>query len=368
MYWEKSELDTFIAAKDFRLRNFFDTFGFIVIRDFLNMAYFEMLSSEYGEQYKARATEIHPQNEPNPDMQFLPNFVDSSELYTEYFFSDAMQKIYRYFAGEDYLYLGSDGSHFVKTSFPWHRDWFTRTPIMKFNFYFNEHEFAGGKFMVIPGSQHVGDGYASMIQKAMAWPMPNKLPGGLCENGWLPETKNPRGPYLEQILSHIPNVPHVELTLEKGDVVIFDHRMVHCVQTTKPQVPRRLLTVLLAKNAYENYKPDAAKRMHEIIDLVVSERNHIGCDAYGRAIGNHAFSKTKHFIHMWKTVDQNNLRYDAGRFGDFVSLLDHERYAKIGKAYRTKIGEGNAGSRTEQTYSYGDVHLGINAQNILGQS
>lgn len=369
MYWPKEFLDQSIDEDDFRLRNFFDTFGFIVIRNFLSSGDFKKLSTEYGEQYKARAREILPSGVIDPDMQFLPNFVDSSELYTDYFFSEAMQKIYRYFAGNDYLYLGSDGSHFIKTSFPWHRDWFTRNPIMKFNFYFNEREFEGGKFMVIPGSQHVGDAYTSMIQKAMSWPMPNKQPGGLAENHYLPQTKNPRDPYLKQILSYIPNIPHVELTLNQGDVVIFDHRMVHCVQTTKPEVPRRLLTVLLAKNAFEMDEDDHPfVLMREIVDLVVSERNHIGCDAWGAVLLNHPFSKTNHFIDIWKTQQKNDLRYDAGSIGEFISIFNQESYASIGKAYREKVGAGQAdGDKLSQTYSYGDVHLGINAQNILGK-
>jgi hypothetical protein len=366
MYWTKSQLDAAIEAKDYRFRNFFDTFGFIVIREFLNEMDYIDLANEYSVQYRMREKEIHPQS-PNPDMQFLPNFVDSSPLYTDYFFSDAMQKIYRYFAGEDYLYLGSDGSHFIKTSFPWHRDWFTRTPIFKFNFYFNEHEFEGGKFMIIPGSHHVGDAYAANIQKAMAWPMPNKLPGGLGENGWLPETRNPRSPYIEQILMHAADIPHVELTINQGDLIIFDHRAVHCVQTTKPEVPRRLLTVLLSENAFETKIAEAPALMREIVDLVVSERNHIGCDAWGSAILNHAFSKSKHFIHIWKNLHDPSLRYDAGRFYGSEYFLCQEHYAATGKAYREKMGATEAKTDgASQGYSYGDVHLGINAQNVWG--
>jgi len=359
MYWDKEVLDTAITSNDPRLRNYFDTFGFIVIRNFLTMNDFEILSEEYDHQYALRTGP-----KPDRDMQFLPNFVDSSALFTDYFFSNAMQNVYRYFAGEDYLYLGSDGSRFITSSFPWHRDWFTRVPIMKFNFYFNRDDYAGGKFCVIPGSNFPGDVYTAMIQKAMSWPMQNKKAGGLAENGWLPETVNYRQHLLEQKQSGLPSVPHAELTLRRGDVVIFDHRCVHCVQATYPEVTRNLLTILLSKNAFEMQHPDAGSMMREVVDLVVSERNHIGCDAYGSHLYDHKFSKTDHFIRMTKNGD----RYTTGAFGDFFSVLDEEQYAAIGKAYREKIGEGNVGDKGTQAYSYGDVHLGINAQNIMGKS
>ena len=367
MHFDRSTLNAAIIAGDKRIANFLDTFGFVVIRNFLNTDDFAMISEEYHNQYKLRMP-----NCPDTDMQFLPNFVDSSKLFTEYFFGVDMQNVYQYFAGEKFLYLGSDGSQFKTTSFPWHRDWFTRMPIMKFNFYFTRHSFRGGKFMIIPGSNYCGDSYAANIQKAMSWPMQNKNAGGLNENGWLPETVNYRASLREQEGCGLYEVPHVELDVERGDLIIFDHRAVHCVQTTEPPVTRRLLTVLLSKNAFEfpddHHLLKTATRedlMREVVDLVVSERNHIGCEPWGKWIYDHPFSKSDNFINIIKP--DNCEKYVIGGFGEFKSFIDFNHYAAIGKAYREKVGDvpKDAADGQAQGYGYGDVHLGINAQNII---
>ena len=148
-------------------------------------------------------------------MRFHPNFVDSSELYSKYFFTNEYQNIFRYFAGENWLFLGSDGSNFVASGFPY-RDWFVKTPMMKFNFYYNPWPFFGGKFLLIPGSGIPDDAYSQMIQKCIAWPMLNKKPGGMSENDRLPNTKNPRNIFsFKNKSSKFKNVPHIEINLKK---------------------------------------------------------------------------------------------------------------------------------------------------------
>jgi hypothetical protein len=415
MYWTKNELDQAMRSGDFKIRNYFDTFGFVVIKGILNKEEFKELYTEYDAQYSQRTgrksvkemlwNRLGLTAGPKqygfkailkailkPDgMRFLPAFADSSELFMDFFFQERMLKVYRYFAGEDFLYLGSDGSHFITTSFPWHRDWYTRQPVLKMNFYFNPLPFFGGKFFVIPGSNFPGDSYASFLQKSIAWPMQNKLPGGISENAFLPLMRNPRRSLFQSVRAwfldklgiekDLPNVPHVSLHVEKGDVVIFDQRMIHCVQPTWPEFSRRLLTILLSKNAYEfsddHYLLKAGHTrenlMREIVDLVVSERNHIGCPDYGEAMHKHPFSKTKHFISVEKQVTNTEAdasRYNAGHFPmqngkKYMSVLDVNRYATIGADYRKNIGndQGEA-DKLSAGYSYGDVHMGVNAQNI----
>ena len=332
-------------------------------------------------------------------MRFLPNFVDSSQYFTEFFFQEDMQKIYRYFAGEDFLYLGSDGSHFLSTSFPWHRDWYTKIPIMKMNLYFSDYPFFGGRFMLIPGSNIATDSYASLLQKAMSWPMQNKFPGGMNENSFFPFSENPRQNYLSQKLQRLKQIfskksacikiPHVSVKLNKGDAIIFDQRLIHCVEANFPIVPRRLLTILLAKNAYEfsndhyliksGYTREELTK--EIIDLVISERNHIKTNAYGKAIFNHPFSKSHHFIKISKVSDASANEEEIFNYGqfkfsdkiqnkhgisDFSSRFDGKKYAVTGKKFRQEMHDATKISldTSAQGYIYADTHLGINAQNI----
>lgn len=421
MFCTKKVLYRAIDQRDLTIKNYFDTFGFVVIKNMLSKSEYNSLKSEYDKQYRFRQAiltrkEIIKNIFPNgfyiggivkvikefsrrEGMRFLPNFIDSSKNFTEYFFKEEMQKIYRYFAGDDFLYLGSDGSHFITTSFPWHKDWYTKNPIIKINYYFSDFPFFGGRFMVIPGSNIAGDTYAGLLQNAMSWPMQNKHPSGLNENSFLPRCENPREGYVAAKWRLFKNyltgksdampVPHVSVKLNKGDIVIFDQRLIHCVESNFPIIPRRLLTVLLSKNAFEfsdeHYLIKAGNKredlMREIVDLAVSERNHIKIDPYGSAIYDHPFSKSQHFVEMTKVDDANSKpeeRVNFGRFTcsekvfkkhgiqEFSSRLNSEHYAEIGRKFRQEH-EGGAKSSEDvyaESYTYGDTHLGINAQNI----
>jgi hypothetical protein len=401
MYFKYQDLISSIGNDDKKIKNFFDTFGFVVIRGAVNKSDFKKLLREYDDQYIKRSGELTPWKMllnrlgfsgekrygfrqvaravlRRGGMRFLPNFVDGSEIYTDYFLNSAWKSIYTYFAGENWLYLGSDGSNFITTSFPWHRDWFTKIPLLKFNFYFNPLPFIGGKFLIIPGSNFANDAYSQLIQKTMSWPMQNKVPGGLSENGRIPKIRNPRNIF-SRICDDEYEVPHVQLKLNKGDLVIFDHRAVHCVQNNFPKFQRRLLTVLLSKNAYDfddnHYAFQHSTKeelMTEIVDLIVNERNHIGCPPYGNALLNSDFTKSNHYINI--EANSGSEKYNSGTFilkngFKFQSVLDFKKYATIGENYRQYFNQQNESfnysqDKNAQDYSYADVHLGINAQNI----
>lgn len=415
MEWTKGDLLQAIANKDEKIRNYFDTFGVVVIRGMLDRQEFKKLVKEYDHQYDLRANRapfsVMLRNRlgfsgpkrygfkyilrslyRRDGMRFLPGFVDASEVFTQHFFSEQMKSIYRYFAGERFLYLGSDGSHFITTSFPWHRDWYTQMPIMKFNYYFNKLPFFWGRFKVIPGSNFTSDHYARLLQKSMAWPMQNKLPGGLAENEFLPQIENPRNSPLRAMARRwkvrfglakpLPTVPHVSIRLRRGDIVIFDQRLIHCVESNFPSFSRRLLTMLLSKNAFDfsddHYllKQGNTREglMREIVDLVVSERNHINCPRYGEALEKHSLTQSAHFIDINKIetgTQADASRYNVGHLNlgegaRYTSVLDVKHYADIGADFRQVIGnhQKDAADKRSQEYSYGDVHLGINAQNI----
>jgi len=406
MYFSYDELINSISVNDPKIKNYLDTFGFVVVRGVLNSSEYKTMLREYDAQYSKRKplTSVSDRlklllTKANyegrwlpglwyllkalgfrkliktitdiPGQAFLPNFVDSSELYTNFYLGDKFDKIYKYFCGESYLYLGSDGSKFMETSFPWHRDWFTNMPILKFNFYYNPLPFFGGRFCIIPGSNRPDDQYTRLIQKSMSWPLPCKNAGGMHENNFLPETENPRDIFSRK--KHRVKVPHVKISVGRGDVVIFDQRCVHCVENSFPKFPRRLMTILLGKNAFdlpdnhvalEKHSRDAL--MGELVDLVVSERNHIGINSYGEALLNSDFTKTHHFIKMEKS-DLDG-RWSKGTFkiknGVEKSYhIDFAKYQAIGSAFGKEEHTNTASKNTAQG-KYGDVHMGINVQNI----
>jgi len=406
MYFTRKELEQSINAQDERIKNFFDTFGFVVIREMIPKKDFKMLLREYDKVYdkyeifrnngeEVKSSWYKLLNSLNlrgkkrfgirealgsfrrVGMRFHPNFVDSSELYSKYFFANEFKTIYKYFAGENWLFLGSDGSNFVASGFPWHRDWFVKTPMMKFNFYYNPWPFFGGKFLLIPGSGIPDDAYSQMIQKCIAWPMMNKKPGGMSENDRLPATKNPRNIFgFRNKSNKLKNVPHIEIKLKKGDLILFDHRQIHTVQNCFPPFQRRLMTLLISKNAFDfsdnHYSLKNNTReslMREVIDLVVSERNHIGTPPWGDYIG--PIENTNNYIKIEKTSESKEYNLgsiETSKGFKFSSTMDMNFYAKCGKDYRKYIdslGDKDVNrSRNEMEYSYGDIHLGVNSQNI----
>jgi hypothetical protein len=54
MYFAKPVLDAAMSANDKRIANFYETFGFVVIKKFLGQPDFKMLSAEYNSQYAIR--------------------------------------------------------------------------------------------------------------------------------------------------------------------------------------------------------------------------------------------------------------------------------------------------------------------------
>ena len=51
MYFTRKELEQSINAQDERIKNFFDTFGFVVIREMIPKKDFKMLLREYDKVY-----------------------------------------------------------------------------------------------------------------------------------------------------------------------------------------------------------------------------------------------------------------------------------------------------------------------------
>lgn len=402
MFVKYAELLKYIKTNDRKYANFYDTYGFLVIRNVLTREEFVKGVKEYDSEYRRRTGEetvlkmllnrLGFSGEKKygfkrilatlfrKGMAFLPCFAEDSAYFTDLIVSKKMQGIFKYFCGENWLYLGSDGSRFSTTSFPWHRDWFTKIDLMKCNFYFNTIPFFKGRFSLIPGTQNCNDTYVRRIQKSISWPMQNSHPSGMTENNFLPEIVNPRAETtflgLFKWRKDTFDVPHVKLKIGNGDLVIFDQRMMHCVESSFPRTTRRLMTLLISKNAFD-FPPEhetlekysREEIMVDLLDLIVNERNHIGCEPWGKYYNSSPLVQTNHYISIDKVG--NSEKYNRGAIvldnGDqFESVIDFEKYATIGREYRQQYSDAEKSSddTLAQEFSYQDVHLGINSQNI----
>jgi hypothetical protein len=303
MYFHSSQLDQ--RLQDSRLRNFWRTYGFFVVRDFYPQNIFRLCHHEYkrlcAEFFNCDwQTLVDPKV--HKGVHFMPNFVDSSEVLLREIVART-NALVSYLLGDDYIYMGSDGSTFTYSSFGWHRDWFTIAPQLKLNSYFNYQDYRGGRFFVIPGSHHPSDFYTHSIGEGLAWPFRSMGTNTLDERDFFPATPSPRE-YLSLDVSEGEDfeIPSIRLNTAPGDLIVFDQRLVHCVEETVPDRPRMLCTTLYTMNPHRFVQDPfykeyiySASQLHrrtltvEAIDneikmLFWAERVALRCSAYGSHI------------------------------------------------------------------------------------
>jgi len=305
MYINKKDLCSHLDKPG--LRNFFRTFGFFVIKEYYDPDGFSICQKAYKDLYELKyGRPWEDLMSDRPGQMFQPNFLDSSHILLENVITDSLIEIVKYLLGDDYIYLGSDGSCFVETSFHWHRDWFTAIPQLKINSYFNNVDYSGGRFLVIPGSHNISDFYTHCIGEGLGWPFGNTQTGGLNERGYFPFMPSPRERFSAPIEEFSFQTPHQALELGERDIVVFDQRMLHCVEEVQPVSPRMLCTALFTSSPhaicqdpfYAEYlktasslhdrEVNAEAMKSELETLFWAERDQIGCPAYGPYIGlNH---------------------------------------------------------------------------------
>lgn len=401
MYVEYSELKRAIENQDEKFFNYYKTFGCLVVKGFFTKQEFKYYKKEYERQYRLRLdgysvfeaikNRLGPKENrkvgfryiikslfsKRKGMNFLPAFAEESPILSQLIYKGKLREVFSYICGEDWVYLGSDGSRFNTTSFPWHRDWYTKSPLLKCNVYLNHNMFLGGNFLLIPGGGSPSDLFSRNIQKSISWPMQNKNPGGMNENDYLPDITNPRSKF-SAFSSLFPqrkfDVPHVKVKIKPGDVVLFDQRLMHCAESNYPRAARQLLTFLVAPNADKDDRfdyPSCDKKevFGELLDLIVNERNHIGIEPWGKELLKTDFVNTKHFINIEKTGDSDRWNSALVKDGDYSysRSVDFNKYVEVAQKYKKMVGINTKDENDvlTQDFSYGDVHLGINALNVV---
>jgi hypothetical protein len=399
MYFEKRELVTSINSNNNKIRNYYDTFGFVVIRNFIDKSERKILKRNYDAEFKKKLKEaslitmfinrlglsgerifgfrdILNQIRRLPGILFLPNFIDNNKFFTNLFFSNFYLKAYDYFAGKDWVYMGSDGQQYIKGGgFSWHRDWFLMAPQIKIFFLIDPKIALGQKFLIIPGGSNPNDIYSRNLSKASNWPMPNDNPGGLSDQGFLPEIQNPRYVFRTSKKS---DIPHVALKLKFGDALFFDQRNFHCLSGNFPKFDVKMMSLLISKNPFHFSKSDPVlkgttrtKMTKGFIDLIVSERNHCKTEeGYGSELTKSEVYKKfpNHFIKFLKNSKNNiftsgEITYCGNK--KFKSKIDKSYYRKIGISHKNKFYKSLGNKTTDKLttdYGFDDVHLGVVSQ------
>jgi len=397
MYFHINDLKKAIKAKDYRIKNYYETFGFVVIRNFIKKNDLGEIKINYNQEFKKRKKEftffgilknrlgfdgikevgfraLIRKFTRKPHILFVPNFIDENINLTNFAFNDKKKSIYDYFLGKDWLFMGSDGQQYIRGGgFAWHRDWFLEVPQTKIFFLIDPIMSLGCKFKLIPGSSNNHDIYTHYLNKISNWPMPNDFPEGVADGNFLPRSKNPRFVYDPKKI----NIPHVSLKLKFGDALFFDQRNFHCLSGNYPRFDVRMMSLLMSKNPFRlsdsdpilknNTRKNLARR---VIDLMVSERNHCKCDsAYGSELVNSVFFKKNknHFIHVKKDKSGhfNFGSINLGKNNVFNSKVDFEFYRKIGLSHKKNYASRKLAKKKTSNfnipYHFDDVHLGLMA-------
>ncbi len=395
MYFHIDDLEKAIKAKDYRIKNYYETFGFVVIKNFIRKNELSEIKVNYDQEFRRRRKEFTffgllknrlgfdgPKEVGfrallrkfirKPDILCIPNFIDENINLTNFFFNDKKKSIYDYFLDKNWLYMGSDGQQYIRGGgFAWHRDWFLEVPQTKIFFLIDPLIFLGGEFKLIPGSSNIHDIYTHNLSKMSNWPMPNDFPEGVSDGNFLPRIKNPRLVYDPKKI----NIPHVSLKLKFGDALFFDQRNFHCLSGNYPRFDIKMMSLLMSKNPFQfsdsnpalkkNTKENLARR---VIDLMVSERNHCRCDnTYGSSLTNSVFFKKNknHFFDAKKDKKGHfNLgTINLGKNKFFTSKVNFDYYKKIGithkKNYASRKLDNKEMNKMTSTYDFDDFHLGL---------
>lgn len=350
--------------------NFFNTFGYLHIRNAFSRKLCRRARREYKRLYEEYSGKSWKKLMREERQCFMPNFYEESQFFLSEILIEKIWPIAKIIAGGSPIYFGSDGSCFNGQSFEWHRDWFTKARMLKFNVYMNSGMHLGGRHNVIPGSQFTDDSFSQLIGKGGAWPFKAKRYGWLNEYNYFPETPAPRDHYLKRKAREFLGrnyLPYVGIKPSPRDIILFDQRSWHMVERPFPSIPQMLATALFAvmpsevkgkdvNNGIENRKPS---KIEELAALFVGERNMIRAKNYGKEFKNlpegFLFFRSEHDIRDCDSMDGLSVELSDKSFQrDMTEIMKY--YANEGRITRLENQGLNDG--------YTDIMLGINYSNI----
>ncbi len=187
---------------------FFDVFGFLSFpglfaaeAEAITQAS-EAVWAEHGGGHNQR-----PHDE-EQNSALLP-FIDQHPYLCALLDDERVEGIGAGLLGDDFNYMSSDGNYFVGDTV-WHSDGYNRAPgyrSIKLAFYLDAVGRHSGCLRVVPGSHRIGEAYAESVHETI----PTSGSNNTQEKWGIPGT----------------DVPSVDLEVQPGDLVVFNHRIKH---------------------------------------------------------------------------------------------------------------------------------------------
>ncbi|MFN9067753.1 MAG: phytanoyl-CoA dioxygenase family protein [Bdellovibrionales bacterium] len=242
--------------------NFFHTFGYLKIPGFFK-AEINLISEEFDKMMSEKFKNAYDNRK-----WFWPQMLEDSEVLSNLLAQQKITTLMSQLLGENFVYKGSDGNVFSGSS-GWHRDYLIRTKSCKMLIYLDHNDASSGALRVIPGSQFVDDAYSALLGSALSWPEPAPE-GGFDEKSIFANGHNPTTMGGNKIL------PQVIIESSPGDVIIFNHNIIHCTNYILRQKKRRLLGLHFANHTKE------IEDLH-LVEMEFSKAEY----AFGPALFNH---------------------------------------------------------------------------------
>jgi hypothetical protein len=247
------------------MNNFLQTFGYLIIRNAFNLPQnIENLFDDACEHIIHSSLRSNPKN----DIRIFGAIENYSPLIHS--LEIGIDRILKSVFNESVYYWGSDFSTFRSNSL-FHRDMNSIIPFYKMNIYLDGSYGQDQNFLLIPGSHRSGDSYSQSLSKICKWP----------ESAGL--NVNLLGGEIDFLNNTIQTVlPAVSITLNRGDVVIFDQRLLHAVNGNKLRrlialtfVPDQNLFNFVSDKSYFSSADEYLNFLHEIRSSTLNNDSHV---------------------------------------------------------------------------------------------
>ena len=219
-------------------RKFFETFGYLKLPGLLADD-IGWISDEFDAVW-ARLTDIR--HDGSQRTIYPDAFLNASPILARLIEHPLLNAICEEVVGPDIVYYGGDGNYYSGDT-AWHRDVFdiedgdeakSIVRHIKIAFYLDPLAATTGALRVIPGSHHLGDNFAQELRAYARQ--------GSTDLGVAPE-----------------DVPSVALPVTPGDIMIFDHRIMHA--SFGGSAARRMFAMNLFEPCHTNRQKELTARL-----------------------------------------------------------------------------------------------------------
>ncbi|HQQ75007.1 MAG TPA: phytanoyl-CoA dioxygenase family protein [Pseudomonadales bacterium] len=225
-------------------KNFFDTFGYLVLPGLLKgsideiSSAFEQLYAQDDQEIVDWRHEAHYMKSRKVLLQFIERRPELSALLDH----PVVDGIFSSLLGENYLYRASEGNIFTGDTY-WHSDLYGahfKYRHVKILLYLEPLDELSGAFRAIPGSHLFGDKFANLLERYV----------------WKHE---------ENYGLDKDQVPSITVPTQPGDALVFDYRLKHATSHTRNN--RRMFSICASQRFDDEDLPILAELVNNFLPM-----------------------------------------------------------------------------------------------------